>query len=126
MDILVAAHSGVRWLVLLAMLGAIFMAFRHLKDDTWTEGSIKPFSLAAIIFDIQVALGIITYLAGQAWSDNTFIAVIHPLFMLVAVGVWHMAIARARKEASGSSYRVLLIGAIVSLALVIAAIPWAS
>jgi hypothetical protein len=124
MDILVQAHSGVRWLVLLALLFAIVTAVRNLKAE-WTEQSIRPFSIAAVLFDIQVTLGIITYVVGKTWeSDDSFISRIHPLVMIIALGVLHMSIARARKSATTASYRTLLIGTVASLALVLAAIPW--
>ena len=126
MDFLIAAHSGLRWIVLLLMLGVILLAAQNRNADTWSGGAIKPFLFSAIAFDIQVTLGIVVYVAGQAWEENVFLGVIHPLVMLAALGVWHMFIARARKAAAPSSYRTLLLGGVVSLALVIAAIPWAS
>ncbi len=126
MDFLIAAHSGLRWIVLLLMLGVILFAAQNRNAESWPGGAIKPFLFSAIAFDIQVTLGIVVYLAGQAWEKNIFLAVIHPLIMLAALGVWHMFIARARKTAAPSSYRTLLLGGVVSLALVIAAIPWAS
>jgi hypothetical protein len=126
MDILVAAHSGIRWLVLLAMLAVIVLAIMNLRSESWSETSIKPFVYSAILFDVQVTLGIIVYLFGSAWSDNTFIAFIHPALMLVALAVWHITIGRARKNAASSSYRILLIGAVISLVLVAVGIPWAS
>lgn len=126
MDFLVAAHSGLRWIVLLALLGAILFAAQNRNADSWPGGAIKPFLFTAIVFDLQVTLGIVLYLAGQGWEKNLFLAVIHPLIMLAALGAWHMFVAKARKAAAPSSYRTLLLGGVVSLALVIAAIPWAS
>ena len=126
MEFLVTAHSVIRWIVLIVMLAAIGYAAQNRSAESFPAGAIKPFVFSAIVFDIQVTLGIIIYLFGQAWSKNLFLALIHPVTMLIALGVWHMFIARARKAAAPSSYRTLMIGGIVSLALVIAGIPWAS
>lgn len=125
-DILVAAHDGIRWLVLLAMLAAVLMAARNLKTETWSGGAIKPFVWSSIIFDIQVTLGLIVYVVGTNWDENAFRAYIHPLIMISALGVWHAVISRAKKNDAPSSYRLLLIGAVVSLALVLIGIPWAA
>jgi uncharacterized membrane protein len=124
MNILVEAHSGIRWLVLLALLASIVMAARNLKG-TWGEGSDKVFKISAILFDIQVTLGFVVYVVEQTWSsDDNFIARVHPLLMLIALGVLHMALSRARKQASSASYMTLLVGSLASLALVIGGIPW--
>jgi hypothetical protein len=125
MDILVEAHSGIRWLVLLAMLAAIVLAARNLRAETWTGGAIKPFVWSSILFDIQVALGLILYVGNSGWDQRGFIAYFHPVIMIAALGVWHAFIARARKNDAPSSYRILLIGAVLALALVVAGIPWA-
>lgn len=126
-DILVAAHDGIRWLVLIAMLAAVLMAWRNLNTETWSGGAIKPFVWSSILFDIQVTLGIVVYLVGTNWDNNAFYALVHPLVMIAALAVWHVFIGRARKNAAApSSYRLLLIGGLISLALVIAAIPWAA
>lgn len=124
MNILVEAHSGIRWLVLAALIASIVVAARNLSG-TWGEGSDKVFKISAILFDIQVTLGLVTYIAEQTWeSSETFVAQIHPLVMFVALGVFHMSISRARKQASTASFKTLLIGSIAALALVIAGIPW--
>ncbi len=126
MNILVEAHSGIRWLVLLALLASIVMAVRNLKGS-WGEGSDKVFKITAILFDIQVTLGFVTYVVAKTWeSDDNFIARVHPLVMLIALGVLHMSLGKARKQASTGSYRTLLIGTVLSLALVLAGIPWAA
>ncbi len=122
--IIIEAHSGIRWLVLLALLASIVMAAKNLKG-TWGEGSDKVFKITAILFDIQFTLGIVTYIVARTWeSDDNFVARIHPVVMLLALGVFHMAISRARKQASTASFRTLLVGSVVALVLVLAGIPW--
>jgi hypothetical protein len=113
-----------RWLVLLLLVGAVALALSRSRAGRWGAGEDRPFALSAILFDIQVTLGIILFFANRGWTLGSFVGVVHPLVMLLAVVVYHLAIARARKQASTASYRTLALGAAVSLILVLAAIPW--
>ena len=117
-DTLVAAHNGIRWLVLIAMLAAVVMAARNLKAATWSAGAIKPFVWSSILFDIQAALGIVVYLVGTNWDNSASRAFIHPVLMIGALGVWHAFISRAKRNDEPSSYRILLTGAVIALLLV--------
>jgi len=125
MDTLVVVHSVVRWLVLVALVAVAGIAVsRSRAGADWAGGADRPFALTAVLFDIQVALGIILWIGTQAWSDNVFIGVIHPLGMLAAAGVLHASVGRARTAASPGSYRTLLTGIGVTLVIVLLAIPW--
>lgn len=124
MDTLVTIHSLYRWVALAALLYAVLIALLAMRRGAvWTDE--RRFSTVAILFDVQVALGIVVWLAGPAWSKHgAFFTVIHPVATLAALGVFHAAVARARTLASAASFRVLALGGLVSLILVIAAIPW--
>lgn len=125
MDTLVTVHSLVRWVVLVALVAAAGLALtRSRAGAAWAEGADRPFAIASVLFDIQLTLGIILWIGTQAWSDNLFIGVIHPLGMIAAAGVLHVFIGRARKAASAQSYRTVLIGLAATVVLVLLAIPW--
>jgi hypothetical protein len=124
MEALVTLHSIVRWLVLIALISSVVIAFRNRGSASWAPDALKPFSWTAIVFDIQVTIGLITYITHKSWGDNVFIAAIHPVFMLAALGFFHMNVAKARKTASPAAYKSLLVGSVVSLVLVLVAIPW--
>lgn len=120
MDILVEAHSGIRWLVLAGLLATVVVGFagpkRELKDP-WLRA-------VTIAFDIQVALGILLYVVNRGWAQGSFIAVVHPIGMIVALGIFHAGLSRGRRIGGSKGWRVLAITALASLAVVIAAIPW--
>jgi len=89
----------------------------------WAEGSDRPFTLATIMLDVQLALGIILWIGNSGWDQSFFIKVIHPVGMLLAAGVAHMAVVRARKGPATSAYRVAGLGLLVALVVVAATIP---
>lgn len=122
MDILVEAHSGIRWLVLLALLAVAVVGFIRASstdspDDRWLLWT-------SILFDVQVTIGIILYLANRGWEQEGVIPVIHPLAMLAAVAVFHIGLARGRREGGGRGWRTVAVMTMASLVIVLAAIPW--
>lgn len=126
MDAVVTIHSVYRWVVLAAVLGAVgFGLARYRAGAGWSAGSDRPYAVASILFDIQIAIGIVVWLGKKAWTLKPFLAFIHPVAMLVAVGVFHMAVARARRQASTRSHLTMGIGALAALVIVVVAIPWA-
>ena len=80
MDIIIDIHSWVRWLVILALVGGAGIGFfRNSRGEPWQEGF---FSLAVIVVDVQVLLGIIIWVFNSGWEAGFFFAVLHPLMML--------------------------------------------
>ncbi len=124
MDAVVDIHSWYRWVVLAVLLGVgITGLVRASRATSWSEGAERPFVLATILFDLQLAIGIVLWIGNKGWDQDFFIKAIHPLGMLLAAGVAHMAVVRARKAGSTSSYRVAGIGLLASLAIVAAVVP---
>ena len=81
----------------------------------------------AIVVDVQVTLGIILWIFNSGWDQGFFIAVFHPIAMILALGVMHMAIARGRRTAKtdhAAGNRMVAMGMLITLVLVFAAIPW--
>ncbi len=126
METLVTVHSLYRWFVLAVVVVTAVTGWRRYRSETaWEEGSDRPYAIAAILFDLQVALGVILYLGKQAWTHNLFIAVIHPVAALVAVGLFHAGVGIARKQADVKSHRTVALFALLSLVVLVQAIPWA-
>ncbi|HEX2153917.1 MAG TPA: hypothetical protein VHL52_08060 [Acidimicrobiia bacterium] len=122
MDGLVAAHSGIRWLVVIGLIVTVVVAFMRsssntLPTDRWLQW-------VAILFDIQVALGIILYFVNQGWEQGGFIAYFHPLGMLAAIALFHIGLRRGREAESGGGWRTVGVMTLLSLVVVFAAIPW--
>ncbi len=122
MDIIIDIHSWVRWLVLLALVGGAGIGFvRNSRGEPWQEGF---FSLAVIVVDIQVLLGIIIWIFDSGWDAGFFFAVIHPLFMLGALAIAHIGLVRARKLNESRSNLIIAWSFLASLVLVVVAVPW--
>ena len=125
METLVTIHSLYRWFVLAVVVATVVNGWRRSRSGTeWSEGSDRPYALAAVLFDLQVALGLVLYFGRQAWTDNVFIAAIHPVGMLIAVAVFHIGVGRARKQATVGSHRTAALFALASLIVLVLAIPW--
>ena len=126
LDTLVTIHSLVRWLVLLALVGGVVVAFGAARRPG--EAFANPvFSGVAISVDVQVVIGLILYIFNEGWDQGAFIAYIHPIAMVLALGVAHVAIARGRRTSShnhAAGNRIVGVGLVVSLLLIMAAIPW--
>ena len=122
MDTIIDIHSWVRWLVILALVGGAGIGFvRNSRGEPWQEGF---FSLAVIVVDVQVLLGIIIWVFNSGWDAGFFFAVIHPLFMLAAVAVAHIGLVRARKGNNPRSNLIVAWSFVISLVLVVMAVPW--
>jgi hypothetical protein len=126
LDTLVTIHSLVRWLVLVALVGGIIVALGASRRPG--EAFAAPiYSAVTIIIDIQVTIGLVLWIFNEGWSDNFFIAWIHPIATVLALGVAHMAVGRGRKMAQSDhagGNRFVGIGFIIALVLVMGAIPW--
>lgn len=122
MDILIEAHSGLRWLVLGALIAVIVVGF--LRSGTPDSPDDRWLSWVMILFDVQVTIGLILYLFNQGWEQGGFIAVFHPLAMLAALGAFHVGIAQGRRLGGGAGWRRTALLTLASLVLVIAGIPW--
>ncbi|MFZ5825689.1 MAG: hypothetical protein ACOY94_15440 [Bacillota bacterium] len=125
MEILVMTHALWRWLVLLAAVLAVAGAAvaRRGAAPGWANrtGLIYTISL-----DVQVLIGLIIWLMGRWWQGDPFYAYIHPLLMLLAVGVAHMGRRREKRRQAGQPVGGELFAYAGSLVLVMLGVPWYS
>ena len=119
----VTMHLWTGWIVLLGLVSGIGLGIsRHLKGEpNWEPGYYRA---AAFALDFQVLLGVILYFGKDGYDQGTFIAVFHPLLMLLAVAVAHLGLRYASAHLDESPDRIVGYAYFVSLVLVIAAIPW--
>lgn len=120
--VLIQIHSLVRWLVLAGLLSSVVTA---LPWWAGAERARRTASVAAVLLDVQVALGFVLWFGSEAWSSGVFFAVVHPLAMLSALGVMHATVAIGRRAEEDAAASRILVGSVLALALVAAAIPWA-
>ena len=123
METFVTMHSWVRWLVLLGLVASVGLALsRHLRGDAEWEPTY--YRVAVMALDFQILLGVILYFGNEGYDQGTFISVIHPVIMLLALGVAHVGLRYARTHVDETPDRVIGYSYFVAVVLVVAGIPW--
>jgi hypothetical protein len=137
---LVIAHSWVRWLVLLTAVLALARAIsgRAGRRD-WLPADNAAGRWFVLTLDVQVMLGLVIYLflspsTMSAWRQMAdamkdpllrFMAVEHPVGILVATALAHIGRARIRKAAAPARRHTLaLIFFGLALLVMLVSIPW--
>jgi heme A synthase len=118
-EFLVTAHAWWQYPVLLAVVVSLFFAFRSSMMDSTAE---TVYRVTAVVVDIQVALGIVIWLANAGWAQGFMQGWLHPILGLAALGVLHAFIGRARKGHPEVANRTVRIGLVVAIVLVVGAI----
>lgn len=118
-DFFVSAHMWWQYVVLLAVVVSLFFAFRSAMMDSTAE---TVYRVTAVTVDIQVALGIVIWLANSGWSLDFMQGWLHPILGLAALGVLHAFVGRARKGHPEVANRTVRTGLIIAIVLVVAAI----
>ena len=132
MEILVRAHSGLRWVVLGLLVYAIFNALR--KKDFYAKSDRLVNMFAMVSLHIQLVIGLILYFTSvkvsfvEGWMKNQllrFYGMEHILLMIIAIVLVTIGHAKAKRasEPSKKNKTILLFYAI-GLILIIASIPW--
>ncbi|MDJ0664439.1 MAG: hypothetical protein QNJ75_07750 [Acidimicrobiia bacterium] len=119
---LVTIHSWTRWLVLAALLGAIVLGSLRFRDEA--DWSPHFHQVAVMVIDVQVAIGAVIWLFYDGAKRGFFYAVLHPVAMLLALGVAHAGFGIAKRRNEPKSWLIATISYFVALLLIIAAIPW--
>jgi hypothetical protein len=128
MEWLVDLHSIWRWVVLLAAVGAlVFSSLAAVGTRPWDSLADRLSFFFTIALDVQVLIGAVVWLLNEGWARDAFIGFIHPVLMLGAVAVAHVGRARSERVTdSRTRGRVALVFFLVSLIIIIVAIPTAS
>lgn len=134
MNGLTAAHSGLRWIVLILILAAIFNAIAA-KSSGKYEKKDKMLNLFAMVFlHIQLLLGIVLYFTSdkisfaKGWmgEDSTrFYGMEHVLIMLIAITLITIGRKKAEKASLAANKHAAIIKFYaIGLILILAGIPW--
>lgn len=121
MSVLVEAHSGIRWLLLVGLVAMVVIGLTRWNK----ESSHHPLlvTVTSVMLDIQVLIGIIVLIGNQRW-DDTFYGIVHPLAMLAALVVFRVGKRRSERDREPVRGRKLTVVTLVALALILSAIPW--
>ncbi len=134
-SILHHAHSGLRWVVLLTLIAAIVLAFRHWQQKT-AFGTKPPrwamFALMAV--HIQFLLGLGLYFIspyvrfdGSTMGDKLlrFYSVEHITIMLLAIVLITIGYSLSKRRATApAAYKTIFIFYLIGLLLILLGIPW--
>jgi hypothetical protein len=134
-------HNVLRWLVILVGIVALLRSIRGvIGNAAWTRRESLSLSAYAQTISLQMLVGLFVYFVlspvgvralgdmrtAMRDAEIRFFAVEHPLVMLLAVALAHIAVARTRKATTDAArYRSAAILLTLSLLLVLARMPWA-
>ncbi|HKP54286.1 MAG TPA: hypothetical protein VJ183_16745 [Chloroflexia bacterium] len=126
---LIDFHSIFRWVVLLTAIGALALSILAASGSRPWDAVTDRFSLFfTIAMDVQLLVGLGLWVVEQRWTINdTFLAWLHPMLMIAAVGLAHVGRVRADRvegDRQRGTQAALFFGA--SLVVVILAIPLSS
>ncbi len=131
---LLYAHSGLRWVVLVLLLAAIFNAFSKKKNGTWTDKDKKITLFAMIFTHIQLLIGLVLYFISpkvsftEGFMKETvlrFYAVEHLVTMILAIALITIGYSKS-KRATVDTKKFSLVATfyLIGLILILAGIPW--
>ena len=139
-ELVLVAHSWLRWLVLLAALAAVARAIGGVSSRRpWTPVDDRAGLWMTAALDLQMLLGLVLYIflspvtksafvdmaAAMREAPIRFFVVEHPVGMIVAIALAHVGRARARKAAdSAARHKTALIFYSLSLIVLLLSIPW--
>ena len=128
MEWLVTIHNVWRYVVLFTALATLGMALMaYLGNRPWDAVSDRLSFFFTLAMDIQVLVGIGVWIFGDWERNDSFLKFVHPLLMLVAVGVAHAGRVITEREAdSRAKGRKALLFFGGSLIIVLIAIPLAA
>ncbi len=131
---LIHAHSGLRWIVLILLVAAIFNAFSKKSAGEYKEGDRKLNLFAMIAFHTQFLIGWILYFTSNkvqffdGWMKDSmyrFYGLEHPLMMTLAFILITVGHSKSKKaKTSREKFGVIATFYTIALILILAGIPW--
>ena len=122
-NIILQAHSGWRWIVLLLIIITIVkMLIGWLGKQKWQTLDSNLLLYSRIAMYIQVVLGLVLYVVLQRWNGGMAFLGGHVLPAVLAVGGVEFGAARAKKSAGQKKFMFAFIGFIVALILLYGAL----
>lgn len=131
---LLHAHSGLRWLLLIALIAAIVVAFNHYNKAQFSKSHKTTYLVALILTHLQLVIGFVLYFISPRVIFNTetmkdsvlrFFAIEHLALMLFAVLMITMGYSRSKraKTLQGKHSAVAIFYTVALLAILLG-IPW--
>lgn len=131
------AHSGLRWVVLILLIYAIYNAFSKKKTGLYSEGDRKLNMFAMIATHTQLLLGLIMYFMNEgilaAWSNLGTIMKIAPARhmviehlagMLIAITLISIGHSKSKKAEGADKHKKIALFYTIALVIILVSIPW--
>jgi hypothetical protein len=140
-NILLTAHSYLRWAItILALLALARAIMGTVNKSEFTNADSKAGLFFMISIDIQLLIGLLLYFwaspittaafanfgAAMKNPETRFWAVEHITGMLIAWLLVHIGRARSKKGSDDKKHRASLIFYGIAVLVIIATIPWSS
>ncbi|QHV95894.1 cytochrome B [Spirosoma endbachense] len=130
---LVHMHSGLRWIALILLIAAVFIALSRWQGrNGYTDGNRKLYLFTLISIHLQLVIGLILYFISPKVnfgmiSDKLyrFYTVEHLTGMLVAIVLITIGYSRSKRASDPTTkQRLIAIFYGLGLLLILAMIPW--
>lgn len=123
---LVHSHSGLRWVVLLLLLAAIFNAGTKMGGKATYTDKDKKLGLFTLIFShIQLVIGIVLYLISPKVQAFRFFRMEHLAMMIIAIALITIGYSRAKRQtADAGKFKTTFWFYLIALLAILAGIPW--
>ncbi|WP_439585795.1 cytochrome B [Dyadobacter bucti] len=129
MNILIRAHSGLRYVVLGLLIAAIFIAYSNWRKSK--DGDSKVYLFALIATHTQLLIGLILYTMSPKVDFSLisekvfrFYSIEHVFMMVIAIVLITIGRVRSKKLAGADKHRTILYFYAMALIIILVAIPW--
>jgi hypothetical protein len=121
---LLGFHGLFRWVVLVAAVVAIFVAFSGWSGTKPPSANLRRFSVLFVIaMDIELLVGLLLYLGASSTLRAALAS--HTVLMILAVMCAHVGGALSRKGRTDQmKYRGAALAYTISLLVMLVGIPW--
>lgn len=138
-EILLRSHSGLRWILLILVLGAIFRAVTNMSSGKFTALDDKLSLFSLMTAHIQLLLGLWLYFIspfvkaamaagmGEAMKDSVmrFWMVEHITGMIIGIALITIGRIAAKKATEDKAkFKKIAVYFSVGLLIILATIPW--
>ncbi len=129
MNILLHAHSGLRYVVLGLLIAAIFTAYSKWQQGSQEDSKLYLFTLIAT--HTQLLIGLVLYFMSPKVNFDLisekvfrFYSIEHVFMMLIAIVLITVGRVRSKKLAGAAKHRTVLYFYALALVIILVAIPW--
>lgn len=129
MNILLHAHSGLRYVVLGLLIAAVFTAYSKWQQGNQDDSKLYLFTLIAT--HTQLLIGLVLYFMSPKVNFDLisekvfrFYSIEHVFMMLIAIVLITVGRVRSKKLTGADKHRTVLYFYALALIIILVAIPW--